>query len=86
MLATGVAVALSSGATLPAPPAWVLPAALAAAAGPLAALAAAKAALADNLHVELHEGQLHVQWVPVSGQTCSAEAIQVPASDDMVEG
>ena len=86
MLATGVAVALSSGATLPAPPAWVLPAALAAAAGPLAALAAAKAALADNLHVELHEGQLHIQWVPVSGQTCSAEAIQVPASDNMAEG
>ena len=80
MLAIGAAAALSSGATLPAPPAWVLQAALAAVSGPLAALAAAKAALADDLHVELHEGQLHVQWVPVSGQACGAEAIQVPAS------
>ena len=85
MLATGVAVALSSGAALPPPPAWVLPAALAATAGPLAALAAAKAALADDLHVELHEGKLHIQRVPVSGQTCSAEAIQVLASGDMVK-
>ena len=80
LLATGAAVALSSGAAIPTPPARVLQAALAAIAAPLAALAAAKAALADDLRIELHEGQLHIQWVPVSGQTCRAEAIQVPAS------
>lgn len=46
---------------------------------PTIALALAKAVFKDNLHMEFHDGQLHVEWVPVSGTTCGAEAVEVRA-------
>ncbi|KAK9836102.1 hypothetical protein WJX81_001391 [Elliptochloris bilobata] len=39
------------------------------------------------MSVEFHEGQLHLQWVPTSGRTCGAEAIQVrPCGDECGRG
>jgi hypothetical protein len=69
--------------TPPLAPDALAAAACAAIAVPLATLAAAKAALGDDLHVEFHDRRPYVEWVPVSGSSCCAGALEVtpaPAS------
>ena len=79
LFACGLVVAVERELYLPALPVWAVAVASTVLAVPTIALALAKAVFKDNLHMEFHDGQLHVEWVPVSGTTCGAEAVEVRA-------
>ena len=75
--ASGLAAALTGNIHSPLAPDALAAAACAATAVPLATLAAAKAVLGDDLHVEFYDMQPYVEWVPVSGRSCCAGAVEV---------
>ena len=77
LVACGLVVAVERQLYLPALPDWAVAGASTVLAVFTIALALAKAVFTDNLHMEFHDGQLHVEWVPTSGTTCKAEAVEV---------
>ncbi len=81
--ASSLAAALTGNIHSPLAPDALAAAACAAIAVPWATLAAAKSALGDDLHIEFHDRRPYVEWVPVSGRSCCAGALEVtpaPAS------